>query len=147
MMLRKCFALTALFWGFAACTGDIDVEDDSLPVTVHNISGDWKLVESNGEAPVGESFFYIKFIRKERTFKLWTNFNSYPDSPASMTGSFNIVTDEYPLLIGNYDFGYGDWNDDYIVTLTSDTMIWVAEDDKDFVLKFVRVDKIPYDVE
>lgn len=146
MMLRKCFALTVLLWGFAACTG-VEVEEDNLPVTVHNISGNWKLVEKNGTAPVGGTFFYIKFNRKEKTYRLWTNFNSYQDTPATMSGPFNIVTDEYPLLIGSYDYGYGDWNDDYIVTLTSDTMIWVAADDEDFVQKFVRVDTIPYDVE
>ena len=119
--------------------------DDTLPVTVHNISGNWELVEINGEALPKGSFFYIHFIRNDRTYEIWTNFNSYADAPEYMTGSFNIKVDEYALLLANYDFGYGDWNNNYILTVTPDTMTWVAEDDPTFVQKFVRVDFIPYD--
>ena len=49
------------------------------------------------------------------------------------------------IISGEYDFGNGDWNNDYIVTdlLESGSMIWTAKDDDNDVSKYVRCEKVP----
>ena len=87
------FTMVASISLLCSCVQKETMPDDTLPVTVHNISGNWELVEINGEALPKGSFFYIHFIRNDRTYEIWTNFNSYVDTPEYMTGSFNIKVD------------------------------------------------------
>mgnify|MGYP001511974435 CR=1 FL=1 len=49
------------------------------------------------------------------------------------------------LISGEYDFGNGEWNNDYIVTdlLEAGSMIWTAKDDAGDVSKYVRCDEVP----
>ena len=49
------------------------------------------------------------------------------------------------VISGEYDFGNGDWNNDYIVTdlLESGSMIWTVKDDDSDVNKYVRCEKVP----
>lgn len=128
-----------------SCDKGISIDEDLLPVTAHNISGNWKMVEINGKPLADSTFFYIKFVRNDKTFEQWTNFDSYSDVPSYKSGSFNIITNEYAVLRGNYDFGFGDWNSNYIVRLTPDSMKWTDEKDDSEIRQFVRVDSIPYD--
>ena len=49
----------------------------------------------------------------------------------------------WDIISGEYDFGNGDWNHDYIVTdlLESGSMIWTAKDDDNDVSKYLVVRK------
>ena len=120
-----------------------------LDVTPNNLVGKWQLVEFNGEPLVGGTYFYIEFVRKDRKFTIWQNFDSISNNAHVETGTFNITTDvEFgAIIIGRYDNVYdgGHWSHKYEVNdLTSDSMTWVvAYEDNVHVQKFVRVDDIP----
>lgn len=64
-----------------------------------------------------------------------------------ITGDFSIEKDPYLgyVISGEYDFGNGEWNNDYIVTdlLEAGSMIWTAKDDAGDVSKYVRCDEVP----
>jgi len=64
-----------------------------------------------------------------------------------ITGDFSIEKDPYLgyVISGEYDFGNGEWNNDYIVTdlLEVGSMIWTAKDDAGDVSKYVRCDEVP----
>ena len=68
-------------------------------------------------------------------------------STVCITGHFSLENDPYLgyIISGEYDFGNGDWNNDYIVTdlLESGSMIWTAKDDDNDVSKYVRCEKVP----
>lgn len=116
-----------------------------LDVTPNNISGKWKLVEWNGEPLAGGTYFYIEFVRKDRTFTIWQNFDSIFNIAHKATGTYNIETDVElgAILTGKYDYDGGLWAYKYDVNdLTSDSMTWVATE-KSFTQKFVRVSDIP----
>lgn len=114
-----------------------------LPVTPHNISGEWKLVEWSKASLEEGIYFYIELVRKDREYTIWQNFDSMGDMPHVITGEFNIeLTDEgKPLIRGVYDYGEGLWSHKYLVSeLTQTSMVWTAEDDPSFIQKFVRYD-------
>lgn len=148
-IIRKISLLVPFFVALLAssCEKEVANGPELLPVTAHNISGNWKMVGINGKPLADSTFFYIKFVRNDKTFEQWTNFDSFSNIPSHMTGSFNIITNENAVLRGNYDYSYGDWNSNYIVEVTADTMRWEDEKDSSEIREFVRVVSIPYDKE
>ncbi len=130
-----------------ACDDDESYVDPGLEVTPHNLSGTWQLAEWQG-APLAEgSFVYIELTRKVQLFSMYQNLDSA--LPRELTGRFAITTDEAlgSIIMGQYDYGMGDWNHQYIVTdLDADSMVWTAKDNPEDVSLYVRCESIPDEV-
>lgn len=126
---------------FAACDDKEEVNPNpQLEVTPNNIAGEWELVTyDNGVALPEGCYVRIEFDRKDRTYTLRQNVESF--SEEVLTGSFNIMVDPNlgSILVGNYDYNGGDWAHRYIVrSLTANAMVWVAKDDPEQVQVFAR---------
>ena len=127
---------------FVACDDEPVVPTEpQLEVTANNIAGEWQLSSWKG-APLAEgSYVYIAFDRRERTYTLYQNLDSF--STRELTGAFYIETDPElgAVIRGNYDYDRGDWAHRYVVTsLTANEMIWVAKDDAEDVSIYVRTE-------
>ena len=130
----------------ASCTRDEETVPQ-LDVTPNNISGVWKLAERNGKALPEEVYCYIEFVRRDRTYTMYQNFDSM--YPRRLTGSYDITKDDYKgyILSGKYDYGTGDWNNSYIVTeLYEGTMLLTADAQSGEVCKYVRCNEVPADI-
>ena len=123
-------------------------KDMYLEVTPNNLAGKWQLVEFNGEPLIGGTYFYIEFVRKDRKFTIWQNFDSISSNAHESTGTYNILEDIElgAIIVGKYEYNASQWSHKYEVNdLTSDSMTWVvAYEEKVHVQKFVRVDNIPF---
>ena len=75
--------------GFVACDDDPVVPTEpQLEVTANNIAGEWQLSSWKG-APLAEgSYVYLAFDRRERTFCIYQNLDSF--STRELTGGFYI---------------------------------------------------------
>ena len=128
-----------------SCDDDEKAEIPTLPVTAANLNGTWQLAEWNGQPMTEGTYCYITFNRRELTFEMYQKFDSM--YARYITGSFSLENDPYLgyVISGEYDFGNGDWNHDYIVTdlLESGSMIWTAKDDDNDVSKYARCEKVP----
>ena len=132
---------------FTACSDDENPEPQSLEVTPNNISGIWRLEELNGEAIPEGTFCYIEYVRSDRTFTIYQKFDSM--YPRCITGVYSIEKDPYKgyILSGEYDYGMGEWNNDYIVTsLYETTMTLAADNEAGEISKYERCDKVPSDI-
>lgn len=132
---------------FTACSDDENPEPQSLEVTPNNISGIWRLEELNGEAIPEGTFCYIEYVRSDRTFTIYQKFDSM--YPRCITGVYSIEKDPYKgyILSGEYDYGMGEWNNDYIVTsLYETTMTLAADNETGEISKYERCDKVPSDI-
>lgn len=112
-----------------------------LDVTPNNIAGEWKLVEWNDAPLNSDTYFYVDFIRKDREFVIYQNFDSIGNLPHTVEGNYNIELDIElgAILVGNYKYDGGMWSHDYDVNnLTKDSMEWVAVDAPSFTQKFER---------
>ena len=132
---------------FVSCDDEpIVPTEPQLEVTANNIAGEWQLSSWKG-APLAEgSYVYIAFDRRERTFCIYQNLDSF--STRELTGAFYIETDPElgAVIRGSYDYDRGDWAHRYIVTsLTANERLWVAKDDAEDVSVYVRAE-IPTDV-
>ena len=130
-----------------SCQKDETPKEVYLDVTPNNLSGMWKLVEWDGEPLTGGTYFYIEFVRKDRKFTIWQNFDSISSNAHVATGNYNIEIDVElgAILVGKYDYDAGLWSYNYEINdLTADSMTWVttSTDDK-FTQKFIRVNSIP----
>ena len=115
-----------------------------MDVTYSTIDGSWELVAWNGEALEEGTYCYIDFDRTEHRFEMWSNFGSmYEDK---RNGTFTIEKDEYGefILFGIYDYGVGDWNDKYTVTMYTpgNEMRWEAHATDD-IYTYCKIDSIP----
>ncbi len=133
--------------GLVACDDEPVVPTEpQLEVTANNIAGEWQLSSWKG-APLAEgSYVYLAFDRRERTFCIYQNLDSF--STRELTGAFFIETDPElgAIIRGSYDYDRGDWVHRYVVTsLTTNEMVWVAKDDAEDVSVYVRAE-IPTDV-
>lgn len=142
----KLMTFFALAFCCISCNNDDEkVEVHKLPVTAANLNGTWQLYEWNGEPMAEGTYCYITFNRKEQTFEIYQKFDSM--YARHITGHFILENDPYLgyIISGEYDFGNGDWNNDYIVTdlLESGSMIWTVKDDCNDVSKYVRCEKVP----
>ena len=115
-----------------------------MDVTYSTIDGSWELIAWNGEALAEGTYCYIDFDRTEQRFEMWFNFDSmYADR---RSGTFTIAEDEYGdfILAGRYDYGVGDWNDTYRVTMYSPgrEMRWEATSTNN-TYTYARIESIP----
>lgn len=133
---------------FGACSNNSDdYTPSSLEVTPNNISGYWMLTEFNGmEIPQGV-FCYVEYIRKDRKFVMYQKFDSM--YPRTITGVYSIEKDKYgkAILSGKYDYGMGEWNNEYYVTeLFESSMVLKADSENADVCKYIRCNEIPEEV-
>lgn len=117
-----------------------DLGNDYLDVTPNNIAGVWRLDSyDNGVKPAEGSYYYIEFVRKDKTFVTYDNLSTM--EMYKRTGRFDIVTDGAAVIFGMYNYGQGDWEHRYYVRdLTKDRMVWVATDDENIVNVYVRAE-------
>jgi hypothetical protein len=144
LILLSIVAMTAV-----SCGKIIMTEPDEAPqleVNANNISGQWELVEWNGNRMSEGTYVYLDIVRNDKTYTMYQNMDSFSNVPHVITGSYFLSTDvELGAVIrGSYDHDSGEWAHRYIIkSLTANEMLWVATDDLSFTQKFVRVDSIP----
>ena len=148
--MKNIFNLMALF-AFLCCFSACDDDEAVIPtlaVTPANLNGTWELAEWNGQPLAEGTYCYVTFDRKEQTFEMYQKFDSM--YARHITGSFSIEEDPYlgSVISGVYDFGNGDWNNEYIVTdlLETGSMVWTAKDNENDVNKYVRCETVPEDI-
>ena len=146
--VKSILATLTVIFSAVACGNKMPVEPpvEYLEVNVSNISGSWELVEWNGAQLQSGTYVFLNIIRKDWTYQMWQNVDSFQDIPHQVTGRFYLEVDPaYGAIIrGEYDHDSGDWAHRYIIKdLTKDSMVWVAKDNADYVQKFVRVESIP----
>ena len=141
------FALVAVALLAAGCDKGNHEEQAKSPnkaVTYYTIDGVWMLEQWNG-APLAEgTLLYVALDRKEHRFEMWDNLASM--YPTLRSGGFLLSVDEMSrdIISGWYDYGVGDWTNDYIVELSAegDKMLWRAVSG-DEQMQFVEVDALP----
>lgn len=141
------FALVAVALLAAGCDKGNHEEQAKSPnkaVTYYTIDGVWMLEQWNG-APLAEgTLLYVALDRKEHRFEMWDNLASM--YPTMRSGGFLLSVDEMSrdIISGWYDYGVGDWTNDYIVELSAegDKMLWRAVSG-DEQMQFVEVDALP----
>ena len=146
--VKSILATLAVIFSAVACGNKMPVEPpvEYLEVNVSNISGSWELVEWNGAQLQSGTYVFLNIIRKDWTYQMWQNVDSFQDIPHQVTGRFYLDVDPAvgAVIRGDYDHDSGDWAHRYIIKdLTKDSMVWVAKDNADYVQKFVRVESIP----
>ena len=145
--ILKIAVFSLLLAAAGSCNDDKQSVDTSLPVTSNNISGTWQLERWNDAPLAGDSYVYLRIIRKDNLFELYQNLDSF--QARLLTGRFELYDDEAlgSLIRGLYDYGTGEWQHRYIVRdLTADRMVWVALDDPDDISIYVRCDAIPQEI-
>ena len=148
--MKKILTLISII-AIAFCASSCEKVDDNeqpqqLEVNAHNISGQWELVQWNGNALVEGTYVYLDIVRNDKTYTMYQNMDSFSNVPHVITGSYALSTDvELGAIIrGSYDHDCGEWSHRYIIkSLTADEMLWVAADDPTFTQTFVRIDSIP----
>lgn len=130
----------------ASCNTEEPVVVEYLDVNVSNIAGSWELVEWNGSALHSGTYVFLDLVRKDKTYIMYHNMDSFVDIPHKTTGRFYIDTDPElgAIIRGEYDHDSGDWAHRYIVLeLTADSMKWVAKDDPEYVQIYKRIESVP----
>jgi hypothetical protein len=144
LILLSIIAMTAVSCGKIIITEP--EEAPQLEVNANNISGQWELVEWNGNRMSEGTYVYLDIVRNDKTYTMYQNMDSFSNVPHVITGSYFLSTDvELGAVIrGSYDHDSGEWAHRYIIeSLTANEMLWVATDDLSFSQKFVRVESIP----
>lgn len=118
-----------------------------LAVTANNLAGDWKLTAwEGGEMADADVAVYIRFIRKDSRYELYSNVGSMEF--VRKTGDFVILHDDRSgyILVGSYDHTLGEeWAHRYIARLTKNRLILIAQDDDTNVCVYDRCD-IPAEI-
>lgn len=148
--MKKILTLISII-AIAFCASSCEKVDDNeqpqqLEVNAHNISGQWELVQWNGNALVEGTYVYLDIVRNDKTYTMYQNMDSFSNVPHVITGSYALSTDvELGAIIrGSYDHDCGEWAHRYIIkNLTADEMLWVATDDPTFTQTYIRVESIP----
>ena len=148
--MKKILTLISII-AIAFCASSCEKVDDNeqpqqLEVNAHNISGQWELVQWNGNALVEGTYVYLDIVRNDKTYTMYQNMDSFSNVPHVSTGSYALSTDvELGAIIrGSYDHDCGEWAHRYIIkNLTADEMLWVATDDPTFTQTYIRVESIP----
>ena len=140
LILLSIITLSAVSCGKIIMTEPEDAPQ--LEVNAHNISGQWELVQWNGEYLAEGTYVYLDIVRNDKTYTMYQNMDSFTNVPHVITGSYNLSTEA--IIRGIYDHDCGEWSHRYVIkSLTANEMFWVATDDLSFSQKFVRVDAIP----
>ncbi len=140
-LLKTVLAVAAIAL-LASCDKKALNFETHLEVTPFNIEGIWELTELNG-VPMGEDVFaYMEFVRQDRKFTRYHNFASF--GTVVETGKYDIDIEDNSIG-GYYDHSYKEqWEHSYIISeLTSERMVWTAEDDENEVRVYMRIDKLP----
>ncbi len=145
MKRLKLLLLIATIVLFAACERPVKYNDEELKemaVTYKLIEGAWELREWQGNSLADGTFLYVKFDGAEHRFEMWDNLGSmYVEQT---TGMFSITQDENGgyMLTGQYDYGVGDWKNDYRVKMMANCneMLWATDDE---YMIFSKIDVIP----
>ena len=140
-------SIIAIAFSAASCEKEENnAQPQQLEVNAHNISGQWELVQWNGNALVEGTYVYLDIVRNDKTYTMYQNMDSFTNVPHVITGSYALSTDvELGAIIrGIYDHDCGEWSHRYVIkSLTSNTMEWVAVDDASFTQTYIRVESIP----
>ena len=140
-------SIIALAFSATSCEKEQNnAQPQQLEVNAHNISGQWELVQWNGNALVEGTYVYLDIVRNDKTYTMYQNMDSFTNVPHVITGSYALSTDvELGAIIrGIYDHDCGEWSHRYVIkSLTSNTMEWVAVDDASFTQTYIRVESIP----
>ena len=115
-------------------------------MNANNISGSWELVEWNGAPLQQGTYVFLDIVRKDNTYTIYQNVDSFSDMPHTVTGKFFLETDPAlgAIIRGNYDHDSGDWAHRYIVLeLTKDSMKWVAKDNPEYIQVYKRIESVP----
>ena len=140
-LLKTVLAVAAIAF-MASCDKNALDEETYLEVTPFNIEGIWELTELNG-VPMGEGVFaYMEFVRQDRKFTRYHNFDSF--ATVVETVKYDIYIEDNSIR-GYYDHSFKEqWKHSYIISeLTSERMVWTAEDDENEVRVYMRIDKLP----
>lgn len=138
-------SIIALAISAISCEKENNAQPQQLEVNAHNISGQWKLTQWNGNALAEGTYVYLDIVRNDKTYTMYQNMDSFSNVPHVITGSYVLTTDvELGAIIrGNYDHDCGEWSHRYVIkSLTANEMLWVATDDPSFAQIFHRVDNI-----
>ena len=147
-LLRVTLTLIALI-AIVGCDKQSDSEPQTKPmaITYSMLDGAWQLTAWNDRPLAEGTFCYVEFDRKEQRFAFYDNLATMYVRLA--TGSFTIERDDYDryILSGTYDYGLGDWNDEYEVVAYApgDSMLWRRADGNE-ELCFERIERIPEEV-
>ena len=139
-------SIIALAISAISCEKENNAQPQQLEVNAHNISGQWKLTQWNGNALAEGTYVYLDIVRNDKTYTMYQNMDSFTNVPHVITGSYALSTDvELGAIIrGIYDHDCGEWSHRYVIkSLTSNTMEWVAVDDASFTQTYIRVESIP----
>ena len=145
--ILSLLSIIALAFSATSCEKEQNnAQPQQLEVNAHNISGQWELVQWNGNALVEGTYVYLDIVRNDKTYTMYQNMDSFTNVPHVITGSYALSTDvELGAIIrGIYDHDCGEWSHRYVIkSLTSNTMEWVAVDDASFTQTYIRVENIP----
>ena len=116
--------------------------DVTIAVTYSAIDGCWQLTKWQGKPLANDTYLYVEFDRSEHRYTMWDNINSMYG--IDTTGTFSITEQEDGsyTLSGTYDYGVGDWSNDYTISLHDEgnTMLWLAPEVN---MEFERIAEIP----
>ena len=119
--------------------------NETIAVTYSSLDGSWELSNLQGVPIAEDTYLYISFDRREHRYTMWDNLNSM--YATDTTGTFTITEEEDGTytLSGTYDYGVGDWNNEYSVTLSEggNRMLWRAKTGTHEVMEFRHIDEIP----
>lgn len=144
--LKTIISIITVAMVMASCNDEQAAVVEYLDVTSNNISGSWELVEWNGSALQSGTYVFLELMRKDNTFSIYQNLDSFENIPHSVTGRFYLNTDPEigTSIRGIYDFDSGDWAHSYIILdLTKDSMKWVAKDNPAYIQIYKRIESIP----
>lgn len=145
--MKSMLLLAMMVLSAVACDKNEPVgTEELLEVNVNNISGQWELIEWNGDAMAEGTYVYLDLERKDMTYTMYQNVDSFSNVPHVITGRYALSTDvsSGTVIRGSYDHDSGDWTHRYVIKwLTAEAMLWVATDDPEVNQMFVRVDSIP----
>ena len=139
----KLLLLFAVATVVAACEKPVnDLSEPAIEVTTKRLDGAWELSAWNGEALAEGTYLYVEFNGKERRFEMWDNLGSMYVQHKSGTFAISQDSEERYIINGQYDYGVGDWNNDYVVRMLADgeEMEWSNDDE---MMLFKRIDDIP----
>jgi hypothetical protein len=118
--------------------------DEKVAATYYNIDGCWELSQLNGQPLQEDTYLYIEFSRSDHRYQMWDNLNSMYGTTTTGTFAISEEEDGTYTLSGTYDYGVGDWNSCYMVTLSDggNKMQWWRRG-ADQVMEFEHISEIP----
>ena len=144
--IKSLVATVMVALSSAACVKENPVVIEYLDVNANNISGSWELVEWNGAPLQQGTYVFLDIVRKDNTYTIYQNVDSFSDMSHTVTGKFFIDTDPAlgAVIRGNYDHDSGEWAHRYVVLeLTKDSMKWVAKDNPEYIQIYKRIESVP----